>query len=72
MLKHLALGRSARESADLLGVSTRTIDGHRRRLSSKLGRASVAELTRYAIATSLIEAGAGLFAADPPVAAKCG
>lgn len=60
VLKHLALGHSSRESAGLLGLSPRTVDGHRRRVSGKLERASVAELTRYAIAKGLVDAGSGL------------
>ena len=60
VLKHLALGNSSRESAALLGLSPRTVDGHRRRVSHKLGRSGSAQLTRYAIASGLVDAGSGL------------
>ena len=59
VLKHLALGNSSRESAGLLGLSPRTVDGHRRSVSRKLGREGVAQLTRYAIASGLIDAAGG-------------
>ena len=62
VLKHLALGNSSRESAGLLGLSSRTVDGHRRRVCDKLGRSGAAQLTRYAIASGLIDAGSGLSA----------
>ncbi len=67
ILKHLALGHSSRESAGLLGLSPRTVDGHRRRVSGKLERTSVAELTRYAIATGLVSAGSGLPRVRKPI-----
>ena len=57
VLRHLAEGLSARESADRLALKSRTIDSHRRRISRKLGLASAAQLTRFAIATGLVAAG---------------
>lgn len=56
VLKHLALGKTSRESATLLGLSPRTVDGHRRCVSVKLKRVGVARLTRYAIASGLVDA----------------
>jgi len=60
VLRHLAAGLAARESADQLGLSPRTIDGHRRRISSKLGVGSTAGLTRFAIAAGLVDPRAGV------------
>ena len=57
VLRHLAEGLSARESADRLALKSRTIDSHRRSVSRKLGLASTAQLTRFAIATGLVTAG---------------
>jgi len=59
VLRHLATGLSSRESADLLGLRSRTIDAHRRNVSRKLSLPSVAELTRYAIAIGMIDPEAG-------------
>lgn len=53
VLQLLAEGRSAKESAQLLHVSVKTIDSHRRQIMQKLGLASVAELTKYAIKSGL-------------------
>lgn len=55
VLRQLALGLSSRDSADVLGLSSRTIDTHRRRISAKLGLDSVAELTKHCIAEGLID-----------------
>lgn len=58
VLRHLAAGLTSRESADRLGLRSRTVDGHRRSVSRKLALSSTAELTRFAIAAGLIDAGA--------------
>ena len=54
VLRQIASGRTTKEIAYELGVSTKTIETHRRRLMEKLDRFSVAELTQYAVMEGLI------------------
>jgi DNA-binding NarL/FixJ family response regulator len=49
VLQQLAEGRTTKEMADLLHVSVKTIETHRRNIMEKLKLHSVAELTKYAI-----------------------
>ncbi len=49
VLQLLAEGRSVKESADLLKISAKTIEVHRKNIRRKLGISSIAELTKYAI-----------------------
>ena len=49
VLQLLAEGRSVKESADLLKISAKTIEVHRKNIRQKLGISSIAELTKYAI-----------------------
>ncbi len=53
ILRLLADGKSAKESAVMLHVSVKTIDSHRRQIMQKLGLNSVAELTKFAIRSGL-------------------
>ncbi len=53
ILRLLADGKSAKESAMLLHVSVKTIDSHRRQIMQKLALNSVAELTKFAIRSGL-------------------
>ena len=53
VLQLLAEGKSAKESAQVLHVSVKTIDSHRRQIMQKLDLNSVAELTKYAIRSGL-------------------
>lgn len=50
VLDELASGKRAREVAEAMGISTKTVDTYRRRIMSKLGLESQAELLRYAVA----------------------
>jgi len=50
VLKELAEGKRAREVAEVMGISTKTVDTYRRRMMSKLGLVSQAELVKYAVA----------------------
>lgn len=50
VLEEVAAGRPAREMAQSMGISTKTVDTYRRRMMAKLGLASQAELVRYAVA----------------------
>lgn len=49
VLQLIAEGKTTKEIADRLGVSTKTAGTHRQRLMDKLNIHSIAELTKYAI-----------------------
>lgn len=53
VLRGIAAGLCTKEIALAMGVSSKTIETHRRRIMQKLDRHSVAELTKYAIANGL-------------------
>jgi DNA-binding NarL/FixJ family response regulator len=55
VLKLIAEGYSAREIANALGISAKTVDRHRTNTLQKLGLRDRLALTRYAIRTGLIE-----------------
>ncbi|MBP1774991.1 MAG: two component transcriptional regulator, LuxR family [candidate division NC10 bacterium] len=50
VLKLLAEGKSSREIAGLLGLSSRTVEHHRANMMAKLGVKGVVDLVKYAIA----------------------
>ncbi len=54
VLQLIAEGHSTTEIAQLLSLSAKTVESHRKRLMDKLGLYSVAELTRYAISQGII------------------
>jgi two-component system, NarL family, response regulator NreC len=54
ILRRIASGESTKEIAFALRLGTKTVETHRRRIMEKLNRFSVAELTQYAVAESLI------------------
>lgn len=54
VLKLLALGKRASESADELHISVSTVETHRRNIKKKLNTHSLFELTQYARAFDLI------------------
>jgi two-component system response regulator NreC len=56
IIRHVAEGKSNKESAATLGVSIRTIETHRASFMRKLGAYSTAAVVRYAIRNRLIEA----------------
>jgi DNA-binding NarL/FixJ family response regulator len=49
VLQRLAEGKTMKEIAFELNVSVKTVESHRARISEKLGIASIAELTKYAL-----------------------
>jgi DNA-binding NarL/FixJ family response regulator len=55
VVKLLAEGRSNKEVASTLGVSTRTAECHRSHIMRKMNFASFSELIRFALRTSLVE-----------------
>lgn len=56
IIRHVALGRSNKQTADVMGVSTRTIETHRAAVMRKLAISSTAELVRYAVRNRIVEA----------------
>ena len=55
VLPLLAEGRSNKEIATILNISTKTVETHRARIMARLEVHSVAELVRYAIRNKVIE-----------------
>jgi DNA-binding NarL/FixJ family response regulator len=55
VVKLLAEGKSNKEAASTLGVSTRTIESHRNHIMRKLNFASFSELIRFALRTHVVE-----------------
>src|ERR1700732_4779515 len=55
VVKLLAEGKSNKEVALTLGVSTRTIESHRNHIMHKMNFASFSELIRFALRTNLVE-----------------
>jgi len=55
VLRLVARGRTARQIAEELGVSTKTVATYRARLAAKLGLTTLVELTRYAHRVGLLE-----------------
>ncbi len=53
VLQLLAEGKSTKDMADILHVSVKTIESHRKQIMDKLDLHSVAELTKYAIREGL-------------------
>ncbi|MBN2339190.1 MAG: response regulator transcription factor, partial [Acidobacteria bacterium] len=53
VLQLISEGHSAREIAERLHLSVKTVETHRRRLLEKLGMRSVADLTKFAIREGL-------------------
>ena len=56
ILRLIALGHTSVEIAGKLDISPRTVESHRRRIHSKLGLATRAELVGYALERSLLTA----------------
>jgi two-component system response regulator NreC len=55
ILQLVAEGRSSKEIAKILGISTKTVDTHRTRLMGKLNIHDAVSLVRYAIRRGLIQ-----------------
>jgi DNA-binding NarL/FixJ family response regulator len=55
VLRLLAEGRGNRQIAEQLGISVRTVEGHRARVMLKLGLTSLSELIRYAVRQKIVE-----------------
>lgn len=55
VLQLVAEGKANKESAELLGISIKTIEKHRQSVMEKLNIHDTAGLTRYAIAAGIIE-----------------
>jgi DNA-binding CsgD family transcriptional regulator len=59
VLRLIATGCSTKEIAESLGIAFKTAACHRSRIMAKLGIHEIANLTRYAIRTGLVDAGGG-------------
>jgi DNA-binding NarL/FixJ family response regulator len=55
VIQLLAEGKSNKEVADRLGISTRTAEGHRAEIMKRLKLGSLADLIRYAVRNQLVE-----------------
>ena len=55
VLQLVAEGKANKETADILGISIKTVEKHRQRVMEKLNIHDTAGLTRHAIATGIIE-----------------
>jgi DNA-binding NarL/FixJ family response regulator len=51
----LAEGRSNKEVAAVLNISTRTVENHRAKVMEKLKLHSLGELVRYAVRNNIVE-----------------
>jgi DNA-binding NarL/FixJ family response regulator len=56
VIQLLADGKSNKQAADALGVSTRTVESHRNHIMRKMGFTSFSDLIRFAVRTNLIQA----------------
>lgn len=54
VLRHIADGHPTKRIADMLNVSSKTVESHRSQIMNKLGLRSVAELTRYALREGIV------------------
>ena len=55
VLRLIADGRHTKQIAELLCISVKTVETHRRQIMEKLGISTVAGLTRYAVRTGLVD-----------------
>ncbi len=55
ILLQLAQGKSNKEVANILGISVRTVETHRKNIKRKLGISSTAGLTRYAMEHGVLQ-----------------
>ena len=55
MTAGIALGRSNKEMADDLKISTKTVEKHRQRLMKTFALRSAADITRFAITNRIIQ-----------------
>ena len=56
VLQYIAGGSSNKQTAEVLGISIKTVEKHRGHLMEKLGIHNTASLTRYAITTGIAHA----------------
>jgi two-component system NarL family response regulator len=54
----VAMGRTSKEIANILGISNRTVDFHRAHIVSRLGLRHVADWTRFALEAGLLQGSA--------------
>ena len=56
VIQLLSDGKSNKQVADILGVSTRTVESHRNHIMRKMSFTSFSDLIRFAVRTNLIQA----------------
>lgn len=54
VLRLIAAGKSTKEIAAILGISSKTVEFHRNSVADELGIRTTAELTRYALANGIV------------------
>jgi DNA-binding NarL/FixJ family response regulator len=54
VIRHLAVGKSNKEIAAEMGITTRTVETHRAKIMLKLGLHSLAELLHYAMRAKIV------------------
>jgi DNA-binding NarL/FixJ family response regulator len=55
VIQLIAEGKANKETADILGISIKTVEKHRQRVMEKLNLHDTASLTRHAIAAGMVE-----------------
>lgn len=55
VVRLLAQGKSNKEAAGMLGVSSRTVESHRNHIMRKMSFASFSDLVRYAVRNNLVD-----------------
>ena len=55
VLRLLAEGQVNRQVAEQLGISVRTVEGHRARIMLKLELANLSDLIRYAVRKKIVD-----------------
>ncbi len=55
VLKHVALGHTNKQVAEILHISPKTVDSHRTRIMAKLPLHSTAGLVRFAVKMGIIQ-----------------
>jgi DNA-binding CsgD family transcriptional regulator len=56
IVRLIAAGQSSKAVAERFGISTATVEAHRRNIMKKLGLPGVADLTRWAVRNGLVNA----------------
>ena len=55
VIRHLAQGKSNKETAEALNISVKTVEAHRGNIMHKLGIHSLAELVHFAVREEMVQ-----------------